>query len=167
MRISDWSSDVCSSDLAHVKLSHTLHGHSLFTREALARLAERLPIDRVEYNRGDLPLGVWPEDTPENGLSISETIKDIDSNGSWMVLKNVERDRDYAALLHQSLGEILPAVKKQTGPMLHMEAFIFLSSPGSITPFHMDPEHNILLQIEGEKTMTVFPPGDETQIGRA
>src|SRR3546814_420992 len=139
MRISDWSSDVCSSDLqlhqtatrrrngvqlmtaqqsinrrafpdealarfqsgypdAHVKLSHTLHGHSLFTREALARLAERLPIDLVEYNRGDLPLGVWPEDTPENGLSISETIKDIDSNGSWMVLKNVERDRDYASL---------------------------------------------------------------------
>src|SRR3546814_17183230 len=90
MRISDWSSDVCSSDL-----------------------------------RGDLPLGVRPEDTPENGLSISETIKDIDSNGSWMVLKNVERDRDYAALLHKSLGEILHAVKKQTGPMLHMEAFIF------------------------------------------
>src|SRR3546814_4940370 len=45
-----------------------------------------------------------------------------------------------------------------------MEALIFLSSPGSITPFHMDPEHNILLQIEGEKTMTVFPPGDETLV---
>src|SRR3546814_12406260 len=103
MRISDWSSDVCSSDL-----------------------------------RGDLPLGVRPEDTPENGLSISETIKDIDSNGSWMVLKNVERDRDYAALLHQSLGEILPAVKKQTGPMLHMAAFIFLSSPGSLHPFRSE-----------------------------
>src|SRR3546814_4181901 len=48
--------------------------------------------------------------------------------------------------------------------MLHMEAFIFLSSPGSIKPFHMDPEHNILLQIEGEKTMTVFPHGEETLV---
>jgi hypothetical protein len=45
--------------------------------------------------------------------------------------------------------------------MLHREAFIFLSSPGSVTPFHMDPEHNILLQIRGEKTMTVFPAGDQ------
>src|SRR3546814_7348487 len=45
--------------------------------------------------------------------------------------------------------------------MLHREAFIFLSSPGSVTPFHMDPEHNIMLQIRGEKTMTVFPAGDE------
>ena len=44
--------------------------------------------------------------------------------------------------------------------MLNREAFIFLSSPGSVTPFHMDPEHNILLQIRGEKVMTVFPAGD-------
>jgi hypothetical protein len=48
--------------------------------------------------------------------------------------------------------------------MLHREAFIFLSSPGSVTPFHMDPEHNILLQIMGEKVMTVFPAGDEEMV---
>jgi hypothetical protein len=45
--------------------------------------------------------------------------------------------------------------------MLHREAFIFLSSPGSVTPFHMDPEHNILLQIRGEKVMTIFAADDE------
>lgn len=146
---------------AHVKLCHDLAGHPLFAREALAALAERLPADRVEYNRADLPLGVRPEDTPANGLSIGETIRGIDSNGSWMVLKNVERDRVYAALLESALAEIEAIVNARTGPMLHREAFIFLSSPGSVTPFHMDPEHNILLQIEGEKTMTVFPAGDE------
>jgi len=27
------------------------------------------------------------------------------------------------------------------------EGFIFVSSPGSVTPHHMDPEHNFLLQI--------------------
>jgi hypothetical protein len=48
--------------------------------------------------------------------------------------------------------------------MHQREAYIFLSSPGSITPFHMDPEHNILLQIEGEKAMTVFPARDETLV---
>lgn len=142
------------------RLRHGLAGHKLFTREALAALAERLPADRVEYNRGDLPLGIRPENTPGNGLSIGDTIRGIDDNGSWMVLKNVERDRAYAALLESALAEIAPMAAAATGPMLHMEAFIFLSSPGSVTPFHMDPEHNILLQIEGEKTMTVFPPGD-------
>lgn len=146
---------------ATAKLAHDLAGHPLFTREALAQLAERLPTDRIEYNLGDLPLGVRPEDTPVNGLSIGETIKGIDTNGSWMVLKNVERDQLFKKLLDSALSEIASLVETQTGPILHTQAFIFLSSPNSVTPFHMDPEHNILLQIEGEKTMTVFPAGDD------
>lgn len=149
---------------AHAKLCHELADHPLFAREALAALAERLPPDRVEYNRGDLPLGLRAEDTPANGLSVGETIRGIDINGSWMVLKNVERDNAYGALLESALAELTPLVEPRTGPMLHKEAFIFLSSPGSITPFHMDPEHNILLQIEGEKTMTVFSAGDATLV---
>jgi len=44
--------------------------------------------------------------------------------------------------------------------MLRPEGFIFVSSPQSMTPFHFDPEHNILLQLRGWKTMTVFPAGD-------
>lgn len=144
----------------HAQMNHDLAGHPLFSREGIAALAERLPADRVEYNRGDLPLGIRPEDVPDNGLSIADTIRDIDSNGSWMVLKNVERDRVYGSLLESALGELAPIVEAKTGPMLHMQAFLFLSSPGSVTPFHMDPEHNILLQIAGEKTMTVFPAGD-------
>nr|WP_087575336.1 cupin-like domain-containing protein [Sphingomonas sp. CDS-1] len=143
------------------KLSHGLVGHELLTLEALAGLAERMPAACVEYNLGKLPLGVRAEDTPSNGLSLGETIRTIETNGSWAVLKNVERDADYGALLDRALGELAVLVERETGPMLHREAFIFLSSPGSVTPFHMDPEHNILLQIRGEKTMTVFPAGDE------
>ena len=88
----------------------------------------------------------------------------IDTNGSWAVLKNVERDPEYGALLDALLAELEPIVMRKTGAMVHREAFIFLTSPGSVTPFHMDPEHNILLQIENEKTMTVFPARDETLV---
>lgn len=142
------------------KLSHGLVGHPLLRIDALALLAERMPASSVEYNLGKLPLGVRAEDTPANGLTLGETIRTIETNGSWAVLKNVERDPAYAELLDMALGELVPLVEARTGPMLHREAFIFLSSPGSVTPFHMDPEHNILLQIMGEKTMTVFPAGD-------
>jgi oxalate decarboxylase/phosphoglucose isomerase-like protein (cupin superfamily) len=51
--------------------------------------------------------------------------------------------------------------------MLKMEAFIFISSPGAVTPFHFDPEHNILLQLRGNKTMTVFPADDEAVVSGA
>lgn len=147
-----------------VKLSHGLVGHASLTLDALAVLAERMPSASVEYNLGKLPLGVRAEDTPTNGLTLGETIRTIESNGSWAVLKNVEQDAAYAALLDTALAELEPIVARNTGRMLHREAFIFLSSPDSVTPFHMDPEHNILLQMQGEKTMTVFPAHDAVTV---
>ena len=46
--------------------------------------------------------------------------------------------------------------------MLHTQAFVFVTSPGGVTPYHFDPEHNILLQVRGSKHMTQFPAGDST-----
>jgi hypothetical protein len=142
-------------------LDHQLVGHELLNLDALAALAQRmLPAD-VEYNRGDVPVGLDPSDTPANGLSAQETIRRIEECGSWMVLKFIEKDETYRNLLHEVLAEVEPAIRATTGPMLKREGFIFISSPGSVTPFHFDPEHNILLQIRGRKTMTIFPADDE------
>jgi hypothetical protein len=115
----------------------------------------------VEYNPGALPIGIAPEDIPSPHLSIAETIRSIEENGSWMVLKRIEQHPAYAKLLAETLSEIEPMVRAKTGAMLGMEGFIFISSPGAVTPFHFDPEHNILLQIRGSKVMTVFPASDE------
>lgn len=142
-------------------LRHDLRGHELLGLEALIELAQRMrPVD-VEYNRADLPVGVDPAQTPSNGLSIAETIRSIEENGSWMVLKFVEQDPVYRALLADTLASLTPVVDPATGAMLKQEGFIFISSPDAVTPFHFDPEHNILLQIRGQKVMNVFPAGDE------
>jgi hypothetical protein len=143
-------------------LDHQLTGHKLLELESLAALAQRIrPVD-VEYNRGDLPVGVDPAATPSNGLSVEETIRRIEQCGSWMVIKFIEQDDTYRDLLHDALAAIEPAVTAATGSMLKREGFIFISSPDAVTPFHFDPEHNILLQVRGRKTMTIFPPDDET-----
>ena len=148
-------------------LTHRLLGHPLFELDALVALAKRIrPVD-AEYNRGDLPVGIDPEATPSNGLSAEDTIRSIEECGSWMVLKFIEQDPVYRELLHSTLAELAPAVHPVTGEMLKLEGFIFISSPGAVTPFHFDPEHNILLQLRGQKTMTVFPAGDESVVSGA
>ncbi len=145
-----------------IKLTHELVDHPLLTLPSLVKLAAMLPEKDVEYNRGDLPIGIAPEDIPSPLLDIAETIRSIEQNGSWMVLKLVEQHPDYRDLLETTLAEIEPIVIAKTGEMLTLQGFIFISSPSAVTPFHFDPEHNILLQIRGEKTMTVFPATDET-----
>ncbi len=145
-------------------LTHGLCDHPLLRLDALAALAARIrPVD-VEYNRADLPVGIAPEDTPGNGLSVEETIRSIEHNGSWMVLKFVEQDPVYRAFLAETLAELEPLVRPTTGAMLKQEAFVFISSPDAVTPFHFDPEHNILLQVRGRKVMNVFPAGEERTV---
>ena len=146
------------------KLTHNLLDHPLLQLDALVDLATAIPRDSVEYNPGNLPVGIDPKDVPLSNLGIAETIRSIEENGSWMVIKRIEQHPAYAQLLRDTLSELNAIIHPRTGAMLGTEGFIFISSPGSVTPFHFDPEHNILLQVRGNKTMTVFSPQDETLV---
>ncbi|MGV3512707.1 MAG: transcriptional regulator [Novosphingobium sp.] len=142
------------------KLVHRLGMHPLMQLDALACLGECLPERSVEYNRAALPLGLNGEKAPANGFGIGETIRNIASTGSWAALKNIEQVPAYAELLSNLLEELRPVIEARTGAMLKPQGFVFVTSPNGITPYHFDPEHNILLQVMGSKEMTMFPAGD-------
>jgi hypothetical protein len=143
------------------RLAHALAGHPLLEIGALARLAERIRPQDLEHNAAtDLPLGIANADTPSNGLSVHDTIARIAECGSWVLLKQVQQDPAYRDLMRGVLGELEPRIEPVTGAMMKPVAFIFISSPQAVTPLHFDPEYNILFQIRGTKTMTLFPAGD-------
>ncbi|MEZ5680094.1 MAG: transcriptional regulator [Erythrobacter sp.] len=140
-------------------LRHSLQRDERFSLDGLATLADALPEASIEYNRGNLPIGV--DGKPDaSGLSIGETIRKIATSDSWAVLKNIEQVGEYRALLLELLEEIRPDIEGKTGKMLTPQGYIFISSPNAVTPYHFDPEHNILLQLVGRKTMTQFPAGN-------
>ncbi len=141
------------------KLAHALGEHPLMSLEALAALAESLPAASVEYNFGNQPLGVDGKPAP-TGIPIGRTIREIETTNSWAVIKNIEQHPDYARLLGELLDELRPAIEARTGRMMKLQAFAFVTSAGGVTPYHFDPEHNILLQLRGNKVMTQFPAGD-------
>lgn len=141
------------------KLAHVLADHPLLDIEALAQLGEALPDKSVEYNRGDVPVGLDGK-AATTGLTIGQTIRGIETSNSWAALKNVEQVPAYRDLLMELLGELRPIIEPRTGRLLKPQAFIFVSSPNAVTPYHFDPEHNILLQLRGSKVMTMFPAGD-------
>ncbi len=145
-------------EVPHI-LAHSLGAHQLLTLESLATLAESLPKSSVEYNGANQPIGVDGKPEP-TGVPIGDTIRSIDSSASWAVLKNIEQNAEYAALLDSLLSEIRPEIEAKTGAMMRLQGYVFVSSPGAVTPYHFDPEHNVLLQLRGLKVMTQFPAGD-------
>jgi hypothetical protein len=80
------------------KLTHNLSGHPLLELEALVNLATAIPAKDVEYNPGNLPIGIAPSDIPVSQLNIAETIRGIETHRATsrlcaIVAGNAGRDR--------------------------------------------------------------------------
>ena len=143
-------------------VGHQLADHPLFTMDRLLELCRTLPSESVEYNAGDIPKALRNEETPLNGLSAEETVRRIAECKSWLVMKHVEADPAYRELLDDCLDAIAPLTEPIAPGMASRQAFIFVTSPGSVTPYHIDPEHNFLLQVRGEKHVTMFDGRDRS-----
>src|SRR5262252_5082742 len=140
---------------------HHLADHPSFQLPRLAQLARTLPPSIVEYNAGKIPVSLpdW-ENTPYTGLSAEETVRRIEECGSWIVLKRAEAAPDCLQLLNEVMDEIEPLSEPLDPGMREREGAIFVTSPGSVTPYHMDHEINFLLQLRGSKTVSVFSASD-------
>jgi len=143
-------------------IQHQLANHPLFDLRRLVALSRRLPEESVKYNGAGIPISTPLYDGPRTGLSTEETIRQIEECGSWMVLKNVEIDPEYRELLDRCLDQIQSHSESLCPGMHQREAFIFVSSPSAVTPYHMDPEHNFLLQIRGEKVLHIWNGRDRS-----
>ncbi|MGV6802065.1 MAG: cupin-like domain-containing protein [bacterium] len=143
-------------------LRHNLHDHPLLELDRLVELAGRFPAQQLEYNKGKIDVDQRdPDAVPGNGLSAAETVREIENCGSWLALRNIETDTAYRRLMEDVLADILPTATELSGKTDKLEGYIFISSPKAVTPYHFDPEHNILLQIKGTKSMHVFPADDD------
>ncbi len=133
---------------------------TLTSRASLVELARSHPADFVEFNPGDLPISVAPGAVPDAGMTAAETIEKIGMVNSWMTIRNVEKDAAYRDLAFGIIDSLKDTIERQTGEIMRREAFMFISSPGAVTPFHIDEEHNILIQLEGTKTFTIYSQHD-------
>lgn len=145
-------------------IRHTLVDHPLFTLPRLVELANALDRDRIEYSSGDVTPDQSPQDTPKVGLPIDETIRRIEECHAWMVIKNVESDPEYRALIEVCLEGVRNQAGLDDQSFHDMQGFIFISSANTTTPFHVDAEHNFLLQIRGNKFMHVFHNEDRALV---
>jgi len=149
-------------DRAPFLIEHNLADHPLLQLPRLMELSAALPAESVEYNAGNLPVNQDPTLTPRTGLTVFETLRRIEECNSWMVLKYVGQDPDYGRLIDACLDQIQPVVDDICPGMTERHGFIFVSSPGAVTPYHVDFEYNFLLQVRGEKDITVFDPFDRS-----
>ncbi len=145
-------------------VTHRLTEHPLLQLDSLQRLASRLAAKgsvRTHNDQAapDTDFNHAP-DTHKAHLSPEETIRRIAEAKAWMSLLNVQRDPEYRALVDEVLDYVRPMVEPKDPGMHFRAGWIFVTSPGAVTPFHFDHEHNFILQIHGTKLVNVWEPLD-------
>jgi ribosomal protein L16 Arg81 hydroxylase len=149
-------------------IRHKLAGHPLLTLPRIAQLASELPRDLIEYNSGKVAISQDPDAIPLVDHNPVEVVKRIETAGAWMVLKRVEKSPEYRQLLEDTLLSVARVRGFNSLPdagFEQVEGFVFVSSPNSTTPFHLDSEDNFFVHIQGEKFFTIFDNSDRAIVG--
>jgi hypothetical protein len=144
-----------------IAVRHNLADHPLFTIDAIAELADRLPLESVRRERGDLPLANYGNYVDVGEGAPSETIKNVERTGTRISLRDIQQAPEYAELIDDCLDEVAPLVAERQGGMTARAGYLFISCSNSTTPMHFDREHSFLLQVKGVKHVSVAAFDDD------
>jgi hypothetical protein len=147
----------------HFVLQHELSGHPLFELPRLIELARATSVSRPDdlyYDAGVTDLNErWG--TSPCAFAVDETIQRIESAGAFIILKRAESDPAYAEVLQRCMSDLLEVSGRELAKrMRRQEVILFITSPRRITTYHIDSETNFLLQLHGEKDISIFSKFD-------
>jgi hypothetical protein len=142
---------------------HHLDEHPLMQPEALVDLANRLHHDQVMHCRGKAPIETDFDEAlrhRRHGFTLDEVLRDMQHADAYVLLSHVETDPLYHKLLYTALDDIRRMSDLVDPGMGEEAAFIFIASPGAVTPYHMDREINFLCQVRGTKLVQLWDQDD-------
>lgn len=139
-----------------VGFCHDLHLDDRLTLAAVADLADRLPRQSVIADTAEQPLLVPQGGPPRGALARpGDVIRDLRNANAWLTLLNVEDDPGMAEIMNTMLDQLERGTIARQGKLRNRVAFVFVSSPSSVTPVHYDIEHSLLMQVSGRKVVSI------------
>lgn len=145
--------------------SHSVHESELFGWPMLSDLAARAEAKSGGYyfESGTTAPGEKWRGVPE-GKTLLDVLGNIGDSNSLIMLKRVQEYEEYRGFLQTCMDELgrlcgIDLKRAYRDPVMT----ILITSPGRVTPYHIDGEANFLLQIQGSKTVHIFN-GDDPEV---
>ncbi len=149
------------------KFAHKLVGHPALSIENLAKALPALPTERVYFSERLLKNGDDFESKlcveAPNSRPIAEIIENIRVSDSYVMVNGPEAHPSFAPLYRELIADVEKAMRQRGvgHQAIDPRLYLFIASPNSITPFHIDRYSSFLMQFRGSKSVTVFPQWDE------
>ncbi len=155
-------------DQAAFKFTHKLIGHPALSLENLAKVLPGLK-ERVVYSKDLLSVGDDFEGTFKNSSkekSLEEVIDTLRTSNAYIMVNGPEADPSFHDLYQQLVRDV-EVLMRRVGvgkKAIDSKLFLFIASPNSVTPFHIDRYSTFLMQFRGSKQVSVFPQWSEQAV---
>jgi Cupin-like domain len=153
--------------------------HALTAREELGFDSVRetvlsLPRDQVFFSRADLEINANFDRAHKDhatGLTLERTLEDMATTNSYVMVRQPDshpRLRPVLELLMTELRDFVRQVHSResaTAELFHDPMlYLFISSPNSVTPFHVDRYSTLLFQLQGQKDVMIWDRHDRETV---
>lgn len=136
---------------------HSFNENPLFHYEQLKKLALRHPL--IRFNSSKLSrsqnLDTVIKDCPPE-KSLKEALENIQTSNSCIVIREIQKDPLYEIFVNELLKNIQKTTKIKQSQMRNINAWIFITSPGGVTPYHRDHETTHFFHLIGKKKFYVW-----------
>jgi hypothetical protein len=154
---------------------HELANHDALSLESLREIVLSLPADQVYASRADLKIDTdFDRAHKDHAIdrSLAATLADMATTNAYVMVRQPDTHPRLRPILELFMSELRENIRKNPqasstffapgvgeefhDPML----YLFISSPNSVTPFHVDRYSTLLLQLQGEKDVMIWDRRD-------
>lgn len=160
------------------RFTHELATHPALSLEALREVILSLPSDQVFASRADLKIDTdFDKAHVEHAIdrSLSATLASMETSNSYVMVRQPDSDprlRPVLELFMEELSQAVNAIPRLPVGLLPKKPrlfydpmlYLFISSPNSVTPFHVDRYSTLLLQLRGSKDVMVWDRADRATV---
>lgn len=143
---------------------HRLSDHPLLQADQLVALGDRFRCSSRLFTFNNSASAAADFDAVSrlypNTKTVKESLQNITDAKAWVLLRHVQADATYRTLIDETLNPIQPEIERKDPGMYYRAGWIFVAAPRTTTPFHIDRNHGILLQVRGTKTVYVWDAED-------
>lgn len=144
---------------------HTLEAHPAMSLANLAEVIPALPANQVFHSNGRLQNGDDFDNAhnlhrPEE--SLAQALEQLRTTDAYIMVRQPEVHATFKPLYDALCADVARMATAAGLPPVVDDAmlYLFLASPGSVTPFHIDRYSTCLMQVRGHKEVVVYPPWD-------
>lgn len=164
LRCFDPSVDGRELDREPFKFHHQLMGHPALELDNLAKAIPSLPAEYVKYSKGLMRNGEDFENCNilhPSQMSLAETIECMRTSDSYVMVRSPQIHESFQPVFRDLSGDVEHLLRQMFGQrerlLIKPQLYLFIASPGSHTPFHIDRNSTMLLQFRGSKQVVLFP----------